>query len=179
MAVRLAGKPPAAVAGAAGAAPVAGAVGVAVAAPDAGVAGRASVASHLSRSSRGTTILPSTASAGFKVTDSEPEPLSSPSAILKSLAATAVCETSMAPSKLNLPASSGGRAGSGWPLSLTSTPRNVVSCSAEAEAMPASRAFGPEFTHRALEGELAAAGLERDIGVVAGCALGARSRGRA
>ena len=91
----------------------------------------------------GTLSLPSRASAGFKVTDSEPEPLSSPSAILKSLAATAVWETSMPPSNMNLPASSGGRGGSGWPVSLTRVAMKVVSCSAVIDATPATRAAGP------------------------------------
>ena len=57
--------------------------------------------------------LPSTASVGFKVTETDPEPLSWPRVILKSLAAKAVCEASIAPSKTKLPASSGGSAGSG------------------------------------------------------------------
>ena len=91
----------------------------------------------------GTFSLPSSASAGFQATDSEPEPLSSPSAILKSLAAKAVCETSMPPSNLNLPASNGGNTGSGWPPSLTRVAMNVVSCSAVTDAVPANRAAGP------------------------------------
>ena len=74
---------------------------------------------------------------------SEPEPLSWPSASLKSLAATAVCETSMPPSKLNLPASSGGSVGSGWPAILTRVSAKAIRLSAELDAMPTARAFGP------------------------------------
>src|SRR5258707_13795743 len=75
----------------------------------AGAAGGDSAARVLSRSSFDITILPSTASAGFSFTDSAPEPLLSPSTILKSLAAKSACEASTLPSKLNLPASSGGK----------------------------------------------------------------------
>ena len=62
---------------------------------------------------------------------------------MKSRAANAVCETSMPPSKLNRPARIGGRAGSGWPASVTRVPTKVVSCSADAEATPEIFAAAP------------------------------------
>ena len=49
----------------------------------------------------------------------------------------------MPPSNRNLPASSGGRTGSGWPLSRTRVPMKVVSESADTEATPATLAAGP------------------------------------
>ena len=108
-----------------------------------GSAGRATAASQRSRSSLAAVSLPSTARAGFRVKASEPEKLSWPSASLKSLAATAVCETSMLPSKLNLPASSGGSLGSGWPAIPTRVSTKAIRLSAELEARPTARAFGP------------------------------------
>ncbi len=87
--------------------------------------------------------LASIASAGFKVSVSEPPALSWPSASLKSLIEIAVCEASTAPSKVNLPASSGGRSGCGWPVILISVSAKPIRLSDELEAMPVSRALGP------------------------------------
>ena len=77
------------------------------------------------------------------MTDSEPEPLSPASATLKSLAAILVCDTSMPPSKLNLLASSGGSAGTGWPARLSNVATKPVSESAETLAPPTRLALGP------------------------------------
>src|SRR5579872_4346279 len=83
-----------------------------------GVAGCESAAKARSRSILGNTSLPSTVRAGLMLTASEPEPLSPERLILKSLAAKDVGERSMLPSKLNLPASGAGRAGTGWPAAV-------------------------------------------------------------
>ena len=114
-----------------------------VAGAPAGVTGADSSANVLSRSSLAITTFASTASSGFSFTESAPEPLLSPSAILKSLAAKSAWEASIRPSKLNLLENSRGNGGAGWPARLTSVVTKFVSDSADTVAMPPTRAFGP------------------------------------
>jgi len=47
------------------------------------------------------------------------------------------------PSKVNRPASSGDRAGSGWPVIFSSVSAKAIRLSAELESRPESRALGP------------------------------------
>jgi hypothetical protein len=123
--------------------PVVGAVGGASLPGAAGGGGAEIPARTRSRSILGSTNLPSTASAGLSVTASEPEPLSPANAILKSRAAIWVCDSSMPPSNVNLLASVGGRAGTGWPERLTRVAMKPLSESVDTVATPDSFAFGP------------------------------------